>query len=47
MQCLNKYDGKQHWSQELWNQFGGNVLQHGYSSSPIAHKDTVIVLSGP
>ncbi len=46
MHCLNKADGKPHWAHELWGDFGGNVLQHGYSSSPIGYKDTVIVLVG-
>ncbi len=46
LHCLNKEDGKPYWSQDLWKQFGGTVLSHGYSSSPIAYKNTVIVLSG-
>lgn len=46
MQCLNKADGKPYWHKELWKDFGGNIRQHGYSSSPIAYKDTVIALVG-
>lgn len=46
MHCLNKHDGKPYWSKGLWDEFGGNILQHGYSSSPIAYKGTVIVLAG-
>lgn len=46
MHCLNKADGKPYWSKELWKDLGGNVLNHGYASSPIAYKDTVIVLVG-
>ncbi len=46
MHCLNKEDGKVYWTHDLWKEFGGNNLNHGYSSSPIAYKDTVIVLVG-
>ncbi len=46
MHCLNKEDGKVYWSQELWKDFGGNPLPHGYSSCPISYKDTVITLVG-
>lgn len=48
MHCLNKEDGKPYWKQELWKdeQFGGNKLNHGYSSSPVAYKNTVIALVG-
>lgn len=48
MKCLGKEDGKPYWTQELWKdeQFGGNKLNHGYSSSPVAYKNTVITLVG-
>ncbi len=46
MHCLNKNTGKPKWSHELWKEFKGNVLNHGYSSSPIAYKDTIITLVG-
>jgi outer membrane protein assembly factor BamB len=46
MHCLDKNSGKVHWSKELWKDLGGTVLNHGYSSSPIEYKDTVIVLVG-
>ncbi len=48
MHCLNKEDGKVYWTQDLWKEdgFGGNKLNHGYSSSPVAYKDTVIALVG-
>lgn len=46
MHCLNKEDGKVYWKHELWTDLGGNVLNHGYSSSPIAYKDSVIALVG-
>ena len=47
MHALNKNDGKVIWKAELWgDRFGGNVRGHGYSSSPVAYKDTVIVTVG-
>lgn len=47
MHCLNKKDGNVLWTHDLWSEeFGGNILQHGYSSSPIVHDDTVIALVG-
>ncbi|HET6278884.1 MAG TPA: PQQ-binding-like beta-propeller repeat protein [Candidatus Polarisedimenticolia bacterium] len=47
MHALNKHDGALLWSRELWGeQFKGNVLAHGYSSSPVAYRDTVIVPVG-
>jgi outer membrane protein assembly factor BamB len=46
MHALNKKTGEKVWSHDLWKEFGGNVLDHGYSSSPLEYKDTVIVLAG-
>lgn len=46
LNCLNKHDGKVYWSHDVWKDYNGNILSHGYSSSPIAYKDTVIVLVG-
>lgn len=46
MFCLNKRDGKPFWSHDLWKDFGGSVLIHGYSSSPIIYRDAVIVPVG-
>lgn len=46
MYCLDKKDGKLNWTKELWKDFGGNVLNHGYSSSPIVYEDLVIVFVG-
>ncbi len=46
MHCLNKKDGKPIWHKELWNDMKGNTLPHGYSSSPIAYQDKIIVLVG-
>ncbi len=46
LHCLNKADGAVRWSHDLWKDFGGTVLNHGYSSSPIAYKNAVITLVG-
>ena len=47
MHALNKSDGKVLWSRELWgSDFGANILAHGFTSSPLAYKDTVIVPLG-
>ncbi len=47
LQGLSKDDGTVFWSRELWgDEFRGNRLGHGYSSSPVAYKDTVIVTAG-
>ncbi|MCO6436850.1 MAG: PQQ-binding-like beta-propeller repeat protein [Phycisphaerae bacterium] len=46
MHCLDKFTGKPHWHKNLWDDLGGNFLMHGYASSPIAYKNTVIALVG-
>ena len=46
LNCLNKKTGEIQWSKDLWQDVGGSVLNHGYSSSPIAYKDQVIILAG-
>jgi outer membrane protein assembly factor BamB len=47
MHCLNKKDGSVLWTTDLWGEeLGGNILQHGYSSSPIVYGETVITLVG-
>jgi outer membrane protein assembly factor BamB len=47
LQALGKRDGEVVWSRDLWGEdFGGNVLFHGYSSSPVAYEGKVIVPVG-
>jgi outer membrane protein assembly factor BamB len=46
MTCLDKNSGSMVWKKELWDELGGTFLNHGYSSSPFAYKDTVIALVG-
>ena len=46
LQCLDKKTGKVQWTQELWTTHHGSQLMYGYSCSPIAFRDTVIVPVG-
>jgi outer membrane protein assembly factor BamB len=46
LQSLDKKTGKLLWTQELWAQHRGSQMMYGYSSSPIAFRDTVIVPVG-
>jgi outer membrane protein assembly factor BamB len=48
LQALDKKTGKVLWTQELWSGHHGSPLMYGYSSSPIAFRETVIVpVGGP
>ena len=48
LQCIEKKSGKLLWTQQLWQEYKGTRLMYGYSSSPIAYRDTVIVpVGGP
>lgn len=44
--CLSAKDGQPLWSHELFEKFGGTFLEFGYSSSPVAHRDSVILPVG-
>jgi len=47
MHAVDKSNGTVAWSHDLWGgEFRGNRLEHGYSSSPVAYLDTVIVPVG-
>jgi outer membrane protein assembly factor BamB len=46
MHALKKSDGSVLWTQDLWKDFGGTFLAHGYSSSPVVYGDQVIALVG-
>ncbi|MCP4201332.1 MAG: PQQ-binding-like beta-propeller repeat protein [bacterium] len=47
LHVLDKSTGEVIWSQDLWGEeFGGNLLPHGYASSPVEYADTVIALVG-
>jgi outer membrane protein assembly factor BamB len=46
LHALDKHTGKMVWSHDLWKEMGGTKLDQGYSCSPIAYRDTVIVTVG-
>src|SRR5262249_23026643 len=46
LHALAKRTGKVAWACDLWGDLGGKKLDQGYSCSPIAYKDTVIVTVG-
>lgn len=46
LHCLNKQTGRLVWGHDLLNEFKGTVRVRGYSCSPIAYKNTIIMLVG-
>jgi outer membrane protein assembly factor BamB len=46
LQALDPKSGAVLWSHELWDDWGGKVMDRGYSCSPLAWRDTVIVAVG-
>ena len=46
LHCLDRKSGKFLWSHDLLKEFHGNVRVNGYSCSPIAYKDKVIMMVG-
>jgi outer membrane protein assembly factor BamB len=46
LQSFDKKTGKLLWTQELWATHGGTQTAYGYSSSPLAFRDIVIVPVG-
>src|SRR4029453_18918125 len=46
LQSLAKKTGELIWTQQLWSDHHGSQLMYGYSSSPIAFRDTVVVPVG-
>ena len=46
LQCLDKKTGKVIWTQDLWASHQGSRLMYGYSSSPLAFRETIIVPVG-
>ena len=46
LNCLDKKTGKLLWSHDLINEFHGTVRVNGYSCSPIAYKDKIVMLVG-
>jgi outer membrane protein assembly factor BamB len=46
LHCLEKRTGKLVWSRDLFKEFNGTIRVNGYSCSPLAYKNTVIVMVG-
>jgi outer membrane protein assembly factor BamB len=46
LHCLDGKSGAVIWSHDLWGKLGGTKLDRGYSSSPIAWKQTIILPVG-
>ena len=46
LQAFEKQTGAVVWSHDLWREYGGTVKDRGYSCSPLAYKNTVIVTVG-
>jgi outer membrane protein assembly factor BamB len=46
MHALDRKTGKRLWSHNLLEDFGGNVRVRGYSTSPLAYGETVIMMVG-
>ena len=44
--ALDKKTGKVAWTHDLWTEYGGTKIGRGYSCSPIAYKNTVILTLG-
>ena len=44
--ALDKQTGKVIWSHDLWKDYGGKKMGRGYSCSPLAYKNTVILTLG-
>jgi outer membrane protein assembly factor BamB len=46
MHCLDPASGDVLWSHDLRGELGGNVVELGYSASPVEYADTIIALVG-
>lgn len=46
LHCLDKRSGKVLWSHDLIKEFHGTVRVNGYSCSPIAYKDKIVMMVG-
>jgi outer membrane protein assembly factor BamB len=46
LHALNKETGKVVWSHDLWKEYGGKKMGRGYSCSPLAYKNTLILTLG-
>jgi outer membrane protein assembly factor BamB len=46
LNCLDKKSGKPLWSHDLLKEFQGTLRVNGYSCSPIAYKDKIVLMVG-
>src|SRR5262249_6492130 len=46
LQAFEKQTGNLVWSHDLWQEYGGKRMGRGYSCSPLAYKNTVILTVG-
>ncbi len=46
LQAFDKQTARVVWSHDLWRDYGGKLMDRGYSCSPLAWKNTVIVTVG-
>lgn len=46
LNALDRKTGKKLWGHDLIGEYGGFLRPNGYNSSPIAYKDTIIILVG-
>jgi len=44
--ALDLKTGRRVWSHDLWKEYKGTFLDRGYSASPMAYQDTVILPVG-
>jgi outer membrane protein assembly factor BamB len=44
--AMNRDTGAVLWSEELWRKHGGTIVGYGYTNSPLAYKDTIILPVG-
>jgi len=44
--ALDKKSGQVAWSHDLWKDYGGRKMDRGYSCSPLAYKNTIILTLG-
>jgi outer membrane protein assembly factor BamB len=46
LHALDKRTGRAAWAKDLWRDMRGQVLERGYSASPLAHGENVVVTVG-
>jgi outer membrane protein assembly factor BamB len=46
LMCFDAVSGRVQWQHDLYNDFGANFNRFGYSTSPVAYKDTIILPVG-